>query len=81
MGRIIAPFPACNARFRVNATPTAPASGPNCNACAHYYITHDPRFPYGCRKLNFKSKRLPALDVLTSSGLPCMVFKPKGRSR
>ncbi|THF57217.1 uracil-DNA glycosylase [Pseudothauera rhizosphaerae] len=55
------------------------AHAPDCKACAHYYITHDPTFPYGCRRLGFKTRRQPAQDVLASSGLPCMMFEPKGR--
>ena len=60
---------------------TVSAPTPNCNACAHFYITHDATFPYGCHKLGFKSKRLPQYEVLASSGLPCLVFQPKGRRR
>lgn len=56
-----------------------PAQPPDCNACAHYYITHDPAFPYGCRRLAFKSRRKPAQDVQASSGLPCMMFQAKAR--
>ena len=50
-----------------------------CTACAHYFVTHDPAFPYGCRALDFKSWRLPMLDVLESSGRPCLYFQPKRR--
>ncbi|THF65582.1 hypothetical protein E6C76_08360 [Pseudothauera nasutitermitis] len=59
-----------------------PERKPNCNACAHFYITHDPAFPYACRRLGFRSKRLPARDVEESSGMACLVFeaKEKGRS-
>jgi hypothetical protein len=28
-----------------------------CNDCSHYYITHVATFRYGCRALEFKSKR------------------------
>lgn len=47
---------------------------PNCLQCAHYYITWDTQFPYGCRAMGFKSKRRPQLDVLQSSGKSCLAF-------
>lgn len=51
----------------------------DCNRCAHYYITHDAHFRYGCRALDFKSQRLPAIDVLEASGEPCHYFIEKPR--
>jgi len=53
---------------------------PRCNHCVHYYITHDTHFPYGCRCLDFKSRRQPMLDVLDSSGQPCLYFSPKAKN-
>jgi hypothetical protein len=50
---------------------------PNCLDCAHYYITHDASFPYGCRGMNFKSKRLPQLEVIQASKAYCLVFQQK----
>lgn len=61
--------------------PPQPAEGARdtvrCSACVHYFITHDPVFPYGCRALNFKSWRQPMLDVIEASGRPCLYFQPK----
>jgi len=63
-----------------------PDSGPDageavrCTACVHYFVTHDQAFPYGCRRLAFKSWRLPMLDVLESSGRPCLYFAAKRSS-
>ena len=54
---------------------------PDCAQCNHYYITHDVSFPYGCRALDFKSKRKPHLDVLEASGKPCMAFEPRRKNR
>jgi hypothetical protein len=34
-------------------------------------------FPYGCRALGFKSKRMPVQEVVEVSGTPCMGFAPK----
>lgn len=48
-----------------------------CNDCAHYYITHDVNFRYGCRALDFKSRRQPMMDVAESSGRSCLYFKAK----
>lgn len=52
---------------------------PRCTACRHYFITHDTSFPHGCRALDFKSWRLPMLDVLESSGQSCLFFCLKRR--
>ena len=51
----------------------------DCNSCTHYYITHDASFRYGCRALDFKSKRLPILEVVEASGLECQYFHKKRR--
>ncbi len=48
-----------------------------CNGCAHYYITHDRRFMYGCRALGFKSQRQPILVVMEASAQQCFYFAPK----
>lgn len=50
---------------------------PNCNACRHFYVTWDAQFRYGCRALDFKSQRLPMLEVLEASGQPCHFFQRK----
>ncbi|MCE9632592.1 MAG: hypothetical protein K8Q92_00205 [Methylophilales bacterium] len=54
---------------------------PDCRQCVHYYITWDTSFPNGCRAMDFKSKRLPHLDVLESNGQYCMTFEPKPDNR
>ena len=50
---------------------------PNCHGCVHFYITHEPAFPYGCKALTFKSAQYPALTVFASSGMPCQLFVRK----
>jgi hypothetical protein len=50
----------------------------DCWKCLHHYITHDPRFPYACRAMQFKSRKLPCLEVLEASGEPCLMFQRKG---
>ena len=52
---------------------------PNCFQCIHYYITHDPQRPYGCRAMGFKSRINPARVVFLSSGLHCQLFSAKHR--
>ena len=50
---------------------------PDCLKCRHYFITHDPQQPRGCRAYGFKSRELPAQVVLATSGLPCHFFTPR----
>jgi len=53
----------------------------DCFSCQHFYITYDPSFPYGCRAAGFKSRRLPAKEVHASSGMACLLFAEKDRTR
>jgi hypothetical protein len=53
---------------------------PKCKHCTHYFITHDAQFPYGCSAMDFKSARQPILDVIASSGQPCLYFQAKKKS-
>lgn len=48
-----------------------------CNQCMHYYITHEAVFRYGCRALDFRSRRQPMRDVIEASGQTCLYFQPK----
>jgi hypothetical protein len=50
-----------------------------CNGCAHYFITHELTFRYGCRALDFKSRRQPIRDVIEASGQACLYFQAKKR--
>lgn len=49
----------------------------DCLKCKNYYITWEPKTPHGCRAFGFKSKLLPSLVVLKSSGNPCGLFESK----
>ncbi len=42
--------------------------------CVHHFITYDPHFPYGCRAMDFKSRRLPQYEVIEASGESCLRF-------
>ncbi|MCK5404089.1 MAG: uracil-DNA glycosylase [Desulfobulbaceae bacterium] len=50
---------------------------PNCYQCRHFYITHEPDHPYGCRPMGFKSVQLPSVAVFNSSGMECQMFTLK----
>ncbi len=62
--------------------PTLPKL-PNCYQCQHFFITYQPKMPYGCRAYSFKAPKLPARVVYESSGLLCQFFaaKPGGGNR
>jgi hypothetical protein len=50
---------------------------PDCRKCRHYFITHDPDLPYGCRAMQFKSRRPPGRVVFEACGNYCLLFQPK----
>lgn len=50
---------------------------PVCQLCVHYYVTHEPETPYGCRAMHFKTAQNPAKLVYSSSGLECQLFIKK----
>ena len=49
----------------------------NCRQCAHFYITWDRNFPYGCKAFGLKTKRIPSAEVYLSSGKDCLKFTQK----
>jgi hypothetical protein len=49
----------------------------DCKKCRHYYITWDRKFPYGCKAIQFKSVRLPSVEVFAASGIACLRFEEK----
>lgn len=55
----------------------APARGPNCFQCRHFAVSWDPSLPYLCRSLGFKSRALPAIEVLRADGVFCRGFQAK----
>lgn len=51
---------------------------PTCHRCIHYFVTWQVDYPHGCRAMEFKSRRLPMVDVRrTMQGKNCLAFKPK----
>jgi hypothetical protein len=51
--------------------------GINCHQCGHFFITYDPKYPYGCRVIGFKSRDLPSVVVCRDSGSACRLYSPK----
>lgn len=51
----------------------------NCFDCQFLIITWDKKMPYGCKRLGFKSRRLPSHEVLKSSNIKCQFFIKKVR--
>ncbi|MCU0604564.1 MAG: hypothetical protein MUC33_18085 [Desulfobacterales bacterium] len=46
-----------------------------CHPCAHYFVTWDENFPHGCRRMGFKSRRLPSEEVRRATGgAECRLF-------
>jgi hypothetical protein len=54
---------------------------PPCRDCRHYWITHDPQHPCGCRVFGIASTRLPAAVVREATGKRCDAFELKERLR
>ena len=42
-----------------------------CHGCVYFFITHEPKRPYGCKKFGFKAKKLPATIVIETTGTQC----------
>jgi hypothetical protein len=55
----------------------SPAHGPNCWQCQFFGVSYDPRMPYACKRYGFRTKVLPAIEVLRVDGQFCMGFVPK----
>jgi hypothetical protein len=57
-------------------TPSVP-DRPDCWKCRHFAVSWDPKLPYLCKLIGFKSRSLPALEVIRVDGKPCEGFAPK----
>jgi len=51
-----------------------------CKDCIHFYVTYDANFPYGCRRMSFKSLRYPYYVVQEATGELCQMRCVKGSS-
>jgi hypothetical protein len=56
--------------------PSVP-SRPDCWKCQYFAVSWDPKLPYLCKLFGFKSRNLPALEVIRADGKPCEGFVPK----
>ncbi len=48
-----------------------------CRKCRYFYITWDKRFPNGCKAYGIKTKYLPSVVVLRTTGKGCACYQPK----
>lgn len=55
----------------------SPDGAPNCWQCRHFAVSWDPNLPYSCRLMGFKSRVMPAIEVLRADGSRCRGFAPK----
>jgi len=49
----------------------------NCWKCRFFATSWDPKLPYSCKLLGFKSRMMPAQQVLALDGRPCQGFDAK----
>ena len=49
----------------------------DCNSCAHFFITWNKRFPFGCREMGFMTSNSPSKDVFEVEGRDCLAYKNK----
>ncbi len=62
----------------MNPTAQPPQDGaPNCWQCRHFAVSWDPALPYSCRLMGFKSRIMPAIEVLRADGSRCRGFMQK----
>ena len=57
--------------------PTPEKTGVNCWQCRHFAVSWDPRLPYLCKLLGFKSRSVPSVEVLRLDGRACQGFAAK----
>ncbi|MBA4422667.1 MAG: uracil-DNA glycosylase [Syntrophus sp. (in: bacteria)] len=50
-----------------------------CFSCQYFFITHEKKFPYGCRHVGFKSRLMPSAEMLKISRIECQFFAEKTR--
>ena len=50
---------------------------PNCRQCKYLQTTWDRSAPLGCKMFGFKTRQLPSVEVLASTGKQCHFFECK----
>ncbi len=58
-------------------TPSLPEGAPNGWQCRHFAVSWDPKLPYQCKLMGFKSRIAPSLEVLRADGSRCRGFLQK----
>ena len=53
------------------------SSRPDCWKCQHFSVSWDPKLPYLCRLMGFKSRNLPAIEIIRADRKPCQGFTAK----
>jgi len=56
------------------AVPPSHLEKVNCWHCTHFATSWDPKMPYSCKLLGFKSQILPSIQVMNTDGRPCLGF-------
>ena len=51
-----------------------------CQKCKFYFVTWQQNKPHGCNAYGFKSKQIPSLVVMQSSGMTCSFYQQKQSS-
>ena len=46
---------------------TVNGTRPDCWKCQHFSVSWDPKLPYLCRLMVFKSRNLPALEIIVKA--------------
>ena len=54
-----------------------PSKAPDCWQCRNFAISWDPRNPYHCKMMGFKSRMIPSFEVFRADGSHCRGFMPK----
>jgi len=58
--------------------PTLVSTAPvNCWKCRFFATSWDPKLPYSCKLMGFKSRMMPAQQILAMDGRPCQGFDAK----
>jgi hypothetical protein len=52
-----------------------------CLKCKHYFVTHNPSSPRGCKKFAMQSSKFPSQIVREQSGKECMAYEQKTKAR
>lgn len=50
----------------------------DCLKCRFLAVTWEPRYPYACTLLGFKSRSMPSVVAQNATGAPCVGYEAKG---